>query len=98
MIPDGNESLGPKFYDKKRLFIFVGSMMSSNDVINLSIFQDVIEVGKLSKTIFLKSFYHSRYLKKKIMGIGLLEKKLEGGGANCPPPPLAMQPLGKQPA
>ena len=58
---------------------------------------DVIdEVGKLSRNIFLKSFHHSRNLKKNFMRIGLLEKKLEGGGSNWPPP--AMRSLGKQPA
>ena len=53
-------------------------MTSSNDVINLSIFydviDDVIEVGKISKNIFLKSFYHSRNFEKHFMRIGLLEK------------------------
>ena len=51
---------------------------------------------KIFKKYFLKSFYHSRNLKKNFMRIGLLEKKLEGGGQIDPPP--AMQPLGKQPA
>merc|ERR1712173_170756 len=57
---------------------------------------DVIGVGKISKKYFLKSFFHSRNFKKNFMTIGLLEKKLEGGGQIAPPP--AMRSLGKQPA
>ena len=49
---------------------------------------------KIIKKYFLKSIYHSRNLKKKFMRIGLLEKKLEGGGQIDPPP--AMQPLGNE--
>ena len=59
---------------------FCGSMTSSNDVINLSISAYHLwrhRWGrKIIKKYFLKSFYHSRNLKKKFMRIGLLEKKL----------------------
>ena len=56
MIPGGNESLGPTFYEYHFFLIFGVSMTSSNDVINLSIFDDVIddviEVRTISKNIF----------------------------------------------
>ena len=59
---------------------FYGSMTSSNDVINLSISAYHLwrhRWGrKIIKKYFLKSFYHSRNLKKNFMRIGLLEKKL----------------------
>ena len=59
-------------------------MTSSNDVINLSIFYDVIEVEKISK-IFFEEFFFIPEIKKKIMRIGLLEKKVRGG-VKLPPP------------
>ena len=48
------------------------------------------------KKYFLKSFFHSRNLKKNFMTIGLLEKKLQGGGQNHTPPALLF--YRKQPA
>ena len=55
-------------------------MTSSNDVINFSISAYHLwrhRWGrKIIKKYFLKSFYHSRNLKKNFMRIGLLEKKL----------------------
>ena len=71
-------------------------MTSSNDVINFSIFDDVIddviEVGKISKTIF-EEFLSFPKFKKKFKRIGLLEKSWRGVGVK-----LTMKPLGKQPA
>ena len=53
-------------------------MTSSNDVINFSIFDDVIddviEVGKYQK-IFFEEFLSFPKFKKKFMRIGLLETK-----------------------
>ena len=46
----------------------------------LIIYDVIDEVGKLSKNIFFKVFIIPEIKKKKFMRIGLLEKKLEGGG------------------
>ena len=46
MIPDGNESLGPDFYEKYCFPIFVGSMTSSSTIYQYPLITyDVIEVG-----------------------------------------------------
>ena len=48
MIPDGNESLGPKFHEQSFFYIFVGSMTLSIYqylLITYDVIDDVIEVG-----------------------------------------------------
>ena len=60
MIPGGNESLGPKFYEKYFFLIFMGlwrhQMTSSIYQYPLITYDVIDEVGKLSKNIFWKVF------------------------------------------